>query len=372
MQRTALSTSSTAVTITTGRCAAARDRPSAARAPGTRPSPASRRRAGRRRSPASRTSSRASAPSSAVVTWCPSRSRLRDSISGSRGRRRPRAPSAVRSRLELRTDARQLARDPLELRAMRPTRLAAPSSAPAFAVASELATRRPAGAPNVAAFDFSVCAAPDRSSASSCSSPVGASRAGPGHGRGRCRPAPTDRPVTPPSEATSRRTTSTSTAAFGEVRRDGGHRGQGPGQLLEPDRLREVVVHAGLEAQLALALHRVRRHRDDVRPRSRPPLVDAPGRLEPVHLRHLDVHEHRVVGLALERLQRLDPVGRPRRPGSPPSRAAAGPAAGSRRCPRRRRIRSGGARRAGRRPRRRRRLRAAPRRPRRRPPSSVS
>jgi hypothetical protein len=37
--------------------------------------------------------------------------------------------------------------------------------------------------------------------------------------------------------------------------------------------------------------------------------TDPPGGLVPVHLRHLDVHEHDVEAVALRRLDRLAPVG---------------------------------------------------------------
>ena len=42
-------------------------------------------------------------------------------------------------------------------------------------------------------------------------------------------------------------------------------------QPLDADRLGEVVVHAGGEAHLAVALHRVGGHRDDARPRRAAP-----------------------------------------------------------------------------------------------------
>ena len=37
-------------------------------------------------------------------------------------------------------------------------------------------------------------------------------------------------------------------------------------ELVDPNRLADVVVHAGLEARLAIAVHRVRGHGDDPRP----------------------------------------------------------------------------------------------------------
>ena len=89
------------------------------------------------------------------------------------------------------------------------------------------------------------------------------------------------------------------------------HALQRGGELLGADRLRHVVVHAGLEAGLAILGQRVRRHRDDVRPTLlRPILANPAGGIEAVEMRHLDVHEHDVVRPAFERLDRLEPVRR--------------------------------------------------------------
>ena len=52
-------------------------------------------------------------------------------------------------------------------------------------------------------------------------------------------------------------------------------------QLLDPDGLRDVIVHPGGRAQLAVALHRVRRHRHDARALAAPAPVDLAGGLEP-------------------------------------------------------------------------------------------
>ena len=83
------------------------------------------------------------------------------------------------------------------------------------------------------------------------------------------------------------------------------------GELLRADRLGEVVVHPGGEARLAVLDHGVRRHRDDAgaglcRPRAQ---ISARG-VETVHLGHLHVHQHDVVGLPLESLERLEAVRR--------------------------------------------------------------
>src|SRR5829696_8419725 len=80
-------------------------------------------------------------------------------------------------------------------------------------------------------------------------------------------------------------------------------------QLLGADRLGEVVVHPRREALVAVALHGVRRHRDDPRSVARPAaLADLPRGLEAVKLGHLNVHEHDVVPLALEGIEHLAPV----------------------------------------------------------------
>ena len=80
-------------------------------------------------------------------------------------------------------------------------------------------------------------------------------------------------------------------------------------QLRRTDRLADVVVHAGGEAQLAVTGHRVGRHGGDPRTgRRRPAGTDPTRRLEPVELGHLDVHQHQVVRARLERRDRLQPV----------------------------------------------------------------
>ena len=68
------------------------------------------------------------------------------------------------------------------------------------------------------------------------------------------------------------------------------------------DRLREIAVHAGGQAPLAVAVHRVRGHRDDadVPARGALALANRDGRLEAAHHRHLQVHQHEVERLALE------------------------------------------------------------------------
>ena len=106
------------------------------------------------------------------------------------------------------------------------------------------------------------------------------------------------------------------------------------GKLGWPDRLADVVVHAGRQACLAVAGHGVRRHGHDLQRPIRPSRANAPRGLQPVELRHLDVHQHHV-----ERHRaraRRWPAGRRRRPRprSSSGSAAAGRASGSPRCPR--------------------------------------
>src|SRR5215831_10530074 len=78
-------------------------------------------------------------------------------------------------------------------------------------------------------------------------------------------------------------------------------------ELVHADGLRDVIVHAGRQAELAVALHRVGGHRHEPRPPlSRPSPVDLAGGLEAVQLRHLDVHQDDVIRLALDGFDRLE------------------------------------------------------------------
>ena len=85
---------------------------------------------------------------------------------------------------------------------------------------------------------------------------------------------------------------------------------EGRRKRVEADGLADVVVHPGLQAPVALVAEHAGRHGDDPRPLRTPALVDPPRRLQPVHLGHLDVHQHHVVAPALERGERLEPVRR--------------------------------------------------------------
>src|SRR2546421_3102370 len=73
--------------------------------------------------------------------------------------------------------------------------------------------------------------------------------------------------------------------------------------------LENVVVYARLDQALPVAPHGVARHGDD--PGTEVPLPRLPddaGRLDPVHFRHLHVHEDDVVLLALDSLYGLGTV----------------------------------------------------------------
>ena len=75
-------------------------------------------------------------------------------------------------------------------------------------------------------------------------------------------------------------------------------------QLVQIDRLGNVIRGAGFDALGAVSLHRLRGHRDD---RQRPELGDLPDRAHgfvAVHLRHHDIHQDAIHARRLE--QRLD------------------------------------------------------------------
>jgi hypothetical protein len=78
-------------------------------------------------------------------------------------------------------------------------------------------------------------------------------------------------------------------------------------ELVGRHRLGDVVVHAGLEALLAVALHGARGHRDDrdAAGAARLALADLARRLVAVHPRHLAVHQHGVVAAARAGRERL-------------------------------------------------------------------
>src|SRR5215831_19317158 len=82
-------------------------------------------------------------------------------------------------------------------------------------------------------------------------------------------------------------------------------------QLRGVDGLADVVVHAGFEAHLAIALHGVGGHGHDPRPLGeRPAFTDPPCCIESIQLGHLHVHEQHVVALPFEGGDRFESVGR--------------------------------------------------------------
>ena len=65
------------------------------------------------------------------------------------------------------------------------------------------------------------------------------------------------------------------------------------GDFVHLHRLRDVVVHAGGDAEFAVALHRVGGERDDFGLTfGREARADLPARFEAVHLRHLEIHQN--------------------------------------------------------------------------------
>src|SRR5690606_37532984 len=87
-------------------------------------------------------------------------------------------------------------------------------------------------------------------------------------------------------------------------------------ELVDVERLWNVVVGSGRETLLAVVRHRLRRQRDDGQPLPLRTAPDLAHRFEPVHLRHHDIHQHeidllvRVLVGALERRERFPAVAR--------------------------------------------------------------
>ena len=117
----------------------------------------------------------------------------------------------------------------------------------------------------------------------------------------------------------SRSSPARSASARGPGRRSGSGRGHGGllvqmgvehgGEGGEVHRLGEEVVHARGEAAFALPLDRRRGHRDHRQSGSRAgPGPDLPGRRVAVHAGHLHVHQDGVERLALEVVERREPV----------------------------------------------------------------
>ncbi len=84
--------------------------------------------------------------------------------------------------------------------------------------------------------------------------------------------------------------------------------GQGRQKRLPVQRLGQVVVHPGRQAPIPVLSHGVGGHGDD-RDFGQPQVPpDSPGGLVPVDLRHLNVHEDRVVGGLPQAVQRFGAV----------------------------------------------------------------
>jgi hypothetical protein len=86
-------------------------------------------------------------------------------------------------------------------------------------------------------------------------------------------------------------------------------------QVRGGERFGEVLVHARPQAPLAILLPRPRDQRDNRQVASGRSLTlpDRPDHLEAVQLRHVDLQEQQVEGLALQQVQRLPPIDRHRR-----------------------------------------------------------
>ncbi len=85
---------------------------------------------------------------------------------------------------------------------------------------------------------------------------------------------------------------------------------QGPNQLFDANWFADIVIHPGRQAHLAIALHSVGRHGDHVGLlRFRQFVTDMTRCLEAIHFRHLYIHKHHVIRLALNCVYYLKTVG---------------------------------------------------------------
>ena len=262
-------------------------------------------------------------------------------VGDEQARRARGAIHAWRSSRERRGDARVLARERVERIARRASSArASPASSSSRAMAP-----RASGAEGVGVGLERVRGAAEALGVA----PASGARAGPPASRalprGRCPPA---RPRTRrPAVSCRRLKVAGRSIVSRHVSRASlrPHQVQGLDQPLHADRLGEVVVHAGGQAQVAVALHRVGGHGDDARALARPPAradrgAWPPGRPSPASAR--------------PSARRRRPAARPTRPppgrwprgrrGSPSAAGCAARASGSRRCPRRAGCAAGGAR----------------------------
>ena len=80
----------------------------------------------------------------------------------------------------------------------------------------------------------------------------------------------------------------------------------GPPQILVPQRLGDVIIHTGGQALIAVAFECVGGEGDDgdVAARLGLALANRGRGLQPIHRRHLNVHQYQVKGFAFPRLDR--------------------------------------------------------------------
>src|SRR5579862_6804951 len=83
-----------------------------------------------------------------------------------------------------------------------------------------------------------------------------------------------------------------------------------PDEVLDVDRLREVIIHSGFHTLFEVTLDRMRRQRKDrdMTACLLLQLADLGGCLESAHFGHLNVHQDQVELIRLERLQGLKSV----------------------------------------------------------------
>ncbi len=85
--------------------------------------------------------------------------------------------------------------------------------------------------------------------------------------------------------------------------------------MIGPERLGDIAVHPGGQAPLTVALHGIGGHGDNRQMAAGRffPLANRRRRLEAVHLRHLNVHQHQIERRVLQRLHRFPAVACDRR-----------------------------------------------------------
>ena len=80
-------------------------------------------------------------------------------------------------------------------------------------------------------------------------------------------------------------------------------------QCFNLDRLGKVIIHTGSKTLFTVALHSIGRHSYNARSLLRwQILVNGARRLQPIHFRHLHIHENHIIALSLQCLQYLQAV----------------------------------------------------------------